>query len=312
MKCRHQSPSVSVCIPAYNQPTFVERLLESIVNQRFSNFEVIVTDDSTNDSVEKIVHRYKKAADISYSRNLQCLGSPRNWNEGLKRARGKWIKLMHHDDWFSSGTSLEKFFEAAESDDRVPFVFSASNACNQRGQTEFTHWPSPDINDALNWPEKNLALRNLIGGPSATMFARHAINEFDENLIWLVDVDAYIRLLQKHRPLYIREPLVNVSLAQSGQLTSMITRNRPLMLAEHIYLFSKYNLNNEAEIQDYLYSHLGQLDFKEMSTLLRMRLVRPHVTAILVIYARVRLRQLLQATTTRRFQVSKPASLSTH
>ena len=47
-------PLISICIPAYNRTTYLKRLFESIVDQVFKDFEVIVSDDSPNDSVKDL------------------------------------------------------------------------------------------------------------------------------------------------------------------------------------------------------------------------------------------------------------------
>src|SRR3954465_8010288 len=104
-----KSPLVSICVPAYKRVEFLQRLLESIAIQRFSDFEVVVTDDSNNQSVKELLENYRDRFSITYHKNEKQLGTPENWNACISIAKGKWIKLMHDDDWFNDDSSLEEF-----------------------------------------------------------------------------------------------------------------------------------------------------------------------------------------------------------
>src|SRR5436853_6661036 len=97
-------PLISICIPAFKRTDFLKKLLASIRMQDFLDFEVIVTDDSPGKDVEDLCSAYSDVP-IAYYKNLQRLGTPENWNEAIRKANGKWIKLMHDDDWFSNTNS---------------------------------------------------------------------------------------------------------------------------------------------------------------------------------------------------------------
>src|SRR2546421_11807457 len=109
-------PFISICIPAYKRPHYLQRLLDSIAIQSFKDYEVIISDDSGDDnSVRDLVQKYDSVFALSYHRNTPSLGTPANWNNAIEKANGAWIKLMHDDDWFSSPTSLEEFANATKS-----------------------------------------------------------------------------------------------------------------------------------------------------------------------------------------------------
>jgi glycosyltransferase involved in cell wall biosynthesis len=102
---------VSICIPAYKQVQFLRVTLESILSQRFTDYEVNITDDSPDDSVEQLVKEFLLDGRIRYSHNPKQLGSPENWNECIRSARGELIKIMHHDDHFTDADSLGRFVD---------------------------------------------------------------------------------------------------------------------------------------------------------------------------------------------------------
>ena len=114
---------VSICVPAYKNPVGVERLLESIKVQSFTDYEVVVTDDSPDGSVEEVVRR----ADVPgmvYVRNAARKGATGNWNEAVRHASGEYIKIMHHDDWFTDRDCLARFVEMLEEHPEADLAFS--------------------------------------------------------------------------------------------------------------------------------------------------------------------------------------------
>ena len=106
-------PLVSICIPAYNQPDKLIYLLDSIRIQTFKNFEVIVSDDSSDNSVQQLCEQYSDLK-IQYYKNTPSKGTPQNWTYSISKAEGEWVKIMHHDDYFADRHALEKFVEFAD------------------------------------------------------------------------------------------------------------------------------------------------------------------------------------------------------
>ena len=70
-----KSPKVSVCIPVYNRPDYVAEAIESVLQQTFTNFELIVTDNCSTDNTPQIVQSYvQKDKRIIYHENEYNLG----------------------------------------------------------------------------------------------------------------------------------------------------------------------------------------------------------------------------------------------
>jgi glycosyltransferase involved in cell wall biosynthesis len=101
--------AISICIPAYRNTAFLKRLLDSIACQTFTDYEIIITDDSPDDSVSQLIQNLTGIQPIRYYKNKTALGTPENWNEAIRHANGAWIKLMHNDDWFHSPDALTIF-----------------------------------------------------------------------------------------------------------------------------------------------------------------------------------------------------------
>ncbi|MDR1783951.1 MAG: glycosyltransferase, partial [Dysgonamonadaceae bacterium] len=92
---------VSVILPNYNHARFLEQRIQSIVDQTFQEFELIILDDCSTDDSRGIIENYRdnpKVSQIIY--NEQNSGSTfKQWIKGINAAKGEYIWLAESDDW---------------------------------------------------------------------------------------------------------------------------------------------------------------------------------------------------------------------
>ena len=105
-------PLVSICIPTYNRPNLLDRAIRSCLAQSYSNFEIIITDNSTNNASSEIAIRFADRR-IRYCKNGTNLGGIGNINRVISLAQGKYVKLLMDDDLLKA-TCLEKMVDAME------------------------------------------------------------------------------------------------------------------------------------------------------------------------------------------------------
>ena len=233
---------VSVCIPAYRQTEFLKKSLDSLFLQRYSDYEVIVSDDSPDDVVARLVDRYRADRRMRYYRNPRRLGTPANWNAAVGLARGEYIKLLHHDDWFTDAEALGQFVELLEAHPDAGFAFSASLLYSAAGTLIRTHRPEPRELAALSSCPESLIASNFIGAPSATIYRRSGALPYDERLKWLVDVDFYIRTLRKNASYaFSPKPLICTPVGIGHQVTQECYANAQVELSENILLLHKHH-----------------------------------------------------------------------
>lgn len=229
---------ISICIPAYKRTTYLRRLLDSITIQTFRDFEVIVTDDSPNEEVGQLVQQYSSYFPIHYHKNQTALGTPENWNEGIRRSNGEWLKLMHDDDWFAGADSLQQFADAVQQHSNTSFFFCAfTNVYEDSGKTEVVTLNNFRHRKLL---ENTVSLfsSNVIGPPSVTMHRNDKKFWYDKTIKWVVDIDFYIRYLEHNKPVYINKPLVKVGLNEQ-QVTRTSFRRPEVEVPENFYLLQK-------------------------------------------------------------------------
>ncbi len=227
---------VSICIPTYKQTKYLKLCLDSILTQSFKDYEVIISDDTADDTVKNFVSTYK-IQNLSYYKNPTSLGTPGNWNAALAKAKGKYIKVMHHDDYFLKPESLSKFVETAEKS-KTGFVFCNTEVWYVSDNSRRISQPNAVQLNRLREDILFLFFRNKIGAPSATMFLRNNLL-FDENLKWLVDVDFYIQYLKHSSFSYINEALICTAHETPGQVTQEVQHDKAVQIKEHVLVFSK-------------------------------------------------------------------------
>lgn len=170
-------PKVSICIPASHKLQYFKQALDSALTQTFSDYEIIVSDDSSSDAISEYVqsHRIPK---LKYTRNSSPLGITKNWNACLKCAEGKFIKYLHDDDYFSNPTSLETFVHAIESSPKVGFVWCASQHVDAYDMP--LHCFELSASQQSEMKEDPLAFHfqeNYVGSPSITLFRKETIED---------------------------------------------------------------------------------------------------------------------------------------
>src|SRR3989344_8011516 len=90
-------PIVSVVIPAYNEATYIGRLLTALSQQKYDNFEVIVSDAGSHDGTDKVVASFKDRLAVAIVVSPPK-GPGAGRNEGAKTARGEWLLFLDADD----------------------------------------------------------------------------------------------------------------------------------------------------------------------------------------------------------------------
>lgn len=100
---------VSIIIPVYNVREWIDECMESVVNQTFSKFEVILVDDGSTDGSDAKCREWMEKDDRIVVISKLNEGPSKARNEGIKRAKGKYLVFLDADDWIDS-SFLEKMY----------------------------------------------------------------------------------------------------------------------------------------------------------------------------------------------------------
>jgi len=132
---------VSVIIPNYNHALFLKQRIDSVLNQTYKNFEVIILDDCSTDNSARLIEEYRNHPKLSNILiNTQNSGSPfLQWEKGIEMAKGDWIWVAESDDWCEP-IFLEELISKIS--DETTFAFCQSIVINQDGKKIWqTKWP---------------------------------------------------------------------------------------------------------------------------------------------------------------------------
>jgi len=209
---------VSVIVPNYNHKYFLRERLESVLNQTYSNFEVILLDDGSSDGSQSILNEYKKNGKVTCCiYNRENSGSPfKQWKRGVKESKGEYIWIAESDD-LSEVTFLESLMSAAN--DKLGLIYCKSTTIDEHGEVLNNNY-FPERMNPIKWKkdfiargDKELAdwhiYINTIPNASACIFKKE-LADFDEKLFsmkyagdWLF----WARIMKKTNVRFISDSL---------------------------------------------------------------------------------------------------------
>lgn len=242
------SVKVAICIPYYKKAENIKRLLHTVKKQTFSNYIVIITDDSADSDIEEFVSYFDDR--IIYYKNITRLGSTKNCNYAISLAQKyhpQYIKVMHHDDYFSDKNSLQEYVDMLDFHPEAILAFSGASIDINMGQEIRENGATRKQIDSLRENKYSIVEGNFIGGPSAVIVRNVGI-KMDENLVWLVDVDWYLKLLEYENHFVHTEKQLIMCGWDGNRVTDMCINNMDLVQKEWLYIYLKHS-----PMQDFFY-----------------------------------------------------------
>lgn len=184
--------TVSVIIPNYNHSAYLQRRVNSVLEQTYQDFEVIILDDCSTDGSRDIIEQYRYHSKVSHIvYNDKNSGSTfKQWKKGLNLASGKWIWIAESDDW-ADKNFLQKL--CAISQDQFGIICSNSYHIDEQDNTidmglMHATWLRPEIIKAefdesytatgLKEISKHLIYNNTIYNASAALVKRSLLEKF--------------------------------------------------------------------------------------------------------------------------------------
>ncbi len=190
---------MSVVVPAHGRVGLFKITLDSLIRQTTDKFEVIVTDDSSleaerNEIKTLVEAAHKKGLNVRYIFTEANLRQAKNTNQGLRSAKGDYIRILHSDDLLAPQcieTEIEIFEKYKDYDflNHCPILFNDKIQFN----SNVAVYP---YNIYEHWLKKNIFVSTVI--PTALAFKRciyEEIGDLDESYDFICDWDFYFRLL---------------------------------------------------------------------------------------------------------------------
>jgi glycosyltransferase involved in cell wall biosynthesis len=212
---RHsQAPTVSVVIPTYNRAGVIGKPIQSILNQTYQDFEIIVVDDCSTDDTERVLASYNDPR-IRYLRHQTNSGAAVARNTGIDSSTGQYIAFLDSDDeWLPEKLAKQlDLFQRCSSD--VGFIYTGFAAVDEGDRVK--RIISSNHRGSLS---DRLLYSNFIGTPSTVMVKRKYLQQvrgFDPNMpSFIEDMDLWLRLSEQCQFEVIPEVLTRYAYSDVG------------------------------------------------------------------------------------------------
>ena len=274
------NPLVSIIVPNYNYSRYLQKRLDSVYNQTFQDFEVIILDDCSTDNSMDIIDSYRTKASTQVVVNEVNSGSVFNqWKKGVELAKGKYIWIAEADD-YCENTFLEKLLPAFINKD-VNLTYCNSNAVDEVGKVdnnfynkvgyynglgyEPNRWESDYTNNGIDEIKNVLAIKNTIPNCSAVIFRKDVFLQSNFSIIeklkcshdWLT----YITLI-KDGDIHYSSLALNYHRRHDKSVIAINAVDYKKTISEynlsHKYILENYN------IADYIKQKMYNLIFNDL------------------------------------------------
>lgn len=243
---------VSIILPIYNGEKYMKLSIESIINQTYRNWELIIVDDCSTDGTPEIAKSYAyKDNRILYYRNDVNLKLPRGLNRGFSLSKGNYLTWTSDDNLYLP-CAIERMVDTLENE-KVDFVFATCDVINEKG----------DVVEVIKAPrdfKKSILGGNFVG--ACFMYTRkvyETIGDYNPERFLVEDYDYWLRIFSKFDVSNINDTLYQYRW-HDGALTSTEKKEKindvcEQVLLDNVKAFGKLDLLQKF----YLYSHLNKL-----------------------------------------------------
>ncbi|MBF0409574.1 MAG: glycosyltransferase [Candidatus Riflebacteria bacterium] len=214
---------ISVIIPNYNHAPYLKQRIDSVLNQSFTDFELIILDDFSSDGSREIISLYKEK--FPWIQVVFCekhSGSPYiQWNKGIRLSSGKYIWIAESDDIAETSFLYETYSLLSQNSD-FGFVHTESKKIDENGTIICNrfHGNSNDgrwLNNILNSGKEEIAsylyLSNTVNNASSVLFRKDKMLKAglaDEKMKFAGDWLLYTKILFHADYAYISQPLNSI------------------------------------------------------------------------------------------------------
>ena len=206
-------PKISICIPTYNRAKYLVETLRTILNQTFTDFELIISDDGSTDDTSELIKCIRDER-LKYTRNETNLGLYENWNYCINLAKGDYIAIYHDHDLYES-TLVKESVDILDSNKNIGFIFSGIRYIDDNGkalQTIVEKHLGGFVSGHKLVRRMATKWNSLIAAPTV-MVRKDAYEHaglYNADLGYGADLDMWVRLLLKYDSYYIARPMVDL------------------------------------------------------------------------------------------------------
>lgn len=234
------TPKVSIVIPAYNNVQYIAETLDSVLNQTYEDYEVVIADHSSVDGTMEVIQRY------SGNPRLRILsptptggGAQANWNRVSSEAKGTYLKLVCGDDTIIP-TAIAEQVSAFEKYPTAVLVASQRDLVDSSGANFITGRGLQGISGLVSGSKAVRATvvagSNIFGEPACVMFRRELLEKeggWDNTHPYLIDEATYARICFHGDVVAIRRSLAKFRISASQWSVRLAKQQSDQAIAFH-------------------------------------------------------------------------------
>jgi glycosyltransferase involved in cell wall biosynthesis len=214
-------PKVSVIVPSYNHARFLRRGIDSVLQQTYQDFELILLDDCSPDNSREILSSYAGDPRVRIEFNAANSGSTfKQWNKGVGLTRGEYVWIAESDD-YADARLLERLVGVLDSEPKVAFAYcrswhvSAEDTLDGFGDFyldyfQTSRWTADYLADGYEECQKYFVLCNIVPNVSAIVFRKASYEQVggaDESYRLGGDWKLWASMALTCKVAYLGEPL---------------------------------------------------------------------------------------------------------
>jgi glycosyltransferase involved in cell wall biosynthesis len=233
------TPRVSVVVPSFNNASFIEATMDSILAQTFEDFELVVADHASVDGTWELLQRYRADARVRLLRTQAGGGAPRNWERVTAAARGGLLKLVCGDDVIYPDC-LRLQVEAMDANPSVVLVAAQRDLIDARGAILMTGRGLAGLSGRVAGRKAVrhtvVAGSNIFGEPACVLLRREVLQDaggWDGAHPYVIDEATYVNVLLRGDFLGIGTPLAAFRLSSSQWSVHLVREQSQQVIGFH-------------------------------------------------------------------------------
>lgn len=257
---------VSIVLPTYNGEKYLNESIQSILDQTYENFELIIVDDCSTDSTPSILDRIQnKDKRIHVYRNTKNKKLPASLNYGFSKSRGKYLTWTSDDNIFEKN-AISNMVRVLENNQNIGLVFSKMEYIDENSNS-FNEFSETVI--SLN----EIKYKNIVG--ACFLYTREVyktIGEYNVERFLVEDYDYWLRI-SRHFEFFYLDKILYKYRKHKNSLTE--SRNKDMLKAKIELLEEELQLENfTGDTEEQIYNVLAEAyfsinDFKKMKQYVR-------------------------------------------
>jgi len=229
-------PKISIVIPTCNRPRLLSRAIQSVLNQTFSDFEVIIIDDGLKERADNVIEKINDNR-IIYIQNKTNKGGSATRNIGIKKAQSSWIAFLDDDDEWKPEKLQEQYKVIRDFGDKIGFIFCGAEFFDQQNNnTKIKKYGADE--KIKNYYKQYISL-DLKVNTSVVVIRKNILEKvgyFDEDLPSNQETELMMRVTKICEGFCVNKVLVKVNFLEGEHVGGNIDRRikgKELVLEKH-------------------------------------------------------------------------------